>query len=286
MTKYSNRYLVPPGSNVLLNHQSSQAEGLVAWWPLRDGSSVAWDRSGYGYHVVSDSGETADPVFGGSSLVGAATFMGANTGFSDHINVPVHLRFTTDNNWAVSFWYYRGDMSGEDNAGNVYENKDISGSGTFIIMRDSNADEDTDGKVNFGMRATGQTGQTISGVNLAARIWHFQTNVWNGVTRIPHVYQDGLLAATGTTRAAGASFFAGGMDLHIGISANGGLRHWIGGLCDLRVYKRSTPFTDQQVYEMWHPHSRWDLYAPVKRYFFSGLPSITYISPFVASRRP
>ncbi len=246
----------------------------MAWWPLRDGGSVARDYSGYGYHVISDPTESADPVFGGSSLVGAATFMSANTGFSDHADVPVHLRFTTDDNWAVSFWYYRGDMTGESDQGNVYENKSGVSSNTFILMRDSTADEDTDGAIDFRARASGQAGQTLGGANLAARTWHFYTGVWNGVTRIPHLYQDGLLATSGTTRAAGASFFVGGDDLHIGISANHGNRHWIGGLCDLRVYKRSTPFTDQQVYEMWHPASRWDLYAPAKRYWQVSEPAI------------
>lgn len=261
--RYSSRYLVRPRTDIRLNYQSPQAEGLVAWWPLRDGSAVARDYSGYGYHIGRCPTQSADPTFDGSPMVGANSLMSANTAFSDHNDIPTQLRFSTDDNWAISVWKIAGDVSGEINEPNIFETKSPTTSNQFIYIRHNTTDANASGNA----RATGQTGQVILTSGLTSGKWHQIVYVWNGVTRIPYLYADGLLHATGTTRASGANFWATGDDLHIGISANHGLRHFIGGLCDLRIYKRSTPFTDQQVYEMWHPLTRWDLYRPAKRYW-------------------
>lgn len=261
MMRYSRNsgLYVPPSGDVQMEELSRQADGLRCWWPLRHATNVALDHALYQapYNISRCPSATADPDTTGGEC-GAASLFNTNTGYSDHADQPAKIRPTTSDHWAITCWAKFGDMTGETSGPTIigwYLAAD-----SWVLFRVY----EPDNQPYVQVKATGQSGQEVwapGPVLFDDDLWHHVALVWEGSPdRLPKLYIDGLLQNTGTTRAAGASFWVTSADFHIGWHSAHGARQYIGGLCDLRYYQRTSRITAQDIWDMYDPETRWDLY--------------------------
>jgi len=240
-----------------LNRDSMQARGLRAWWPTvaSRGAGTLRDLSNRGY-----AGTLTGPLWTPDPLTGA-TLDFDNT--DDYVNLGDSTTVvTTGQPFTLAWWERVKAGSG------VYPSRfrlPISG-GTeaFAVLRSSDAAYE---RLAFGKANSTNTVFRLMGApTLAASvdIWY----LWTLVGRVGP--EDVGTAANWAAYVNGASYTVEA-NTTFGSFGNTIARIGYDGadnaancqMADIRIYDR--PLSAAEVWQLWAPQTRWELYRPAKR---------------------
>ena len=229
----------PPSGNFTINRASWQARGLAAWWPLA-GNIHEYVRN---YPLATKSGNA---TLGTSSMGRVGVFPGADP---DHINtnsdIAQGLSYLT-----VSAWINTNTLSGGDGNLRYIVSNETASKGWQ--MRLSTGDD----KLYWYVYRSGWQGAVSTHV-LAVNQWYLATGVYNSAD--PNeikLYIDGRWNALKSCTPGAIAVSA----TTIGIGATPSIsdRPWSGFIRDVRVYDRA--LSAAEIYRLWNPATRYDLY--------------------------
>lgn len=249
-----------------INRNSPQAQGLVAWWPMRTASNydndlVASRQLSLGFLLGTTWG--AHPLLGRAPLLnGSTTYAAAVTTYDE---------FNFSGSHSVSCWFYA--------TGN---NSTVRGLGTH---------RDTIGAVNgqYGLyinstnvlfasiTAGGAFRSTLGATTVSLNTLYHATAVFDDEKDEQRIYlngrRDGVTTGfTHTLTAHADTVMWGGYNVGSGSSLFAGL------IADGRLYKRA--LTDAEVLELYLPQTRWELYLSPSVRPFAGAAGASLFSPF------
>lgn len=258
------RQFGPPVGAFGVNHDSPQAAGLVAWWPAlaSRGGGEAWRDlvSGFDLPFVN-GGSWISTGVGGI----ARKFTAASTQYALNTVVPVRAMPVT-----LAAWY-RFDPGAAAN--NELVQVTNSGGGQYYSLRAGiNAGGDTHTVVQRAIQSGIGAPQTVASDGVLYE-WRLAVAVFlSGSSRL--LYVDGKLAATSTDACTPQS---GEFDrTYIGGSMTEGTGFrfpFDGEIGEVRIYNRA--LTADDVYHMFDPATRWDLYRTAQRVGVSYAGAIT-----------
>lgn len=246
----------PPGP-AIQNKDTWQSNGLIAWWPvgptLRD-SSPGQLPDRVGGHVAAYAGS----MLTRPSQMGIAL---QNNGVGS-----TYLSFSTSAR--LSFPSSEGTMSYWCKLTNATPaTDDLSGFGIWMMP----ANFVSHYPLSSGLVYCGEmsTDRPINGVSPLADVdrtqWHLVTVVSRAGTDNYRFFQNGRLMAAGTR---------GGWPSMLGTARLFG-QHFAGNnyvvdgsCCDFRIWNRA--LTDAEVWELYQPSTRWDLYWRPQRVYVSN----------------
>lgn len=227
----------------VLNQDSEQARGLVAWLPL--GSAGGWyDFSRY-KRDFANVGTTLydDPVLGR-----VRDFSGTNQyvrAASSPVTVPP---------MSLCCW---GD-SDSDSADQILLSVQAAGTAGFlnsVMLQMAGAAVGDPVRIISGDASASSSAATTTGYTVGT--WHHCCGVTAAVDSRA-AYIDGGSKGTQTTSRTPT-----GIDqANVGVRADLGL-DFNGRIADARIYNRA--LTDDEVYRLWHPLTRWNLYYQLGR---------------------
>jgi len=242
-----------------LNSDSWQANGLIAWWPLipvNDARDLALNGK---FNLINTNNVTwiTDSAMGLVPLfdnVSSQYFTGIN---------PVNAY-----GFSVAIWFL--DDDGSTNDRNLIQIQDTSVSNHYLrVSRDDVASNVVIIRVSAGV------GSEVSTTNT------YQTNTWNHVTGtfnsadLREVWLNADNANRGTD-SANISVPLNIDSMDIGREGDSTpADFWSGSMADIRIYNRILSFA--QIYALWHPNTRWDLYKQIPDRRFQLSPVIATI---------
>ncbi len=228
------------GVDFELNTNSPQAAGLVAWWPMlaSRGMGKLRDMGGRGLDGTLGTG-TNSPAWSGDGVVGTAlSFDGG-----DYVNIAIT---SAAQSYTFIFW-----MKSSAAAGTVQYLIDFQ-SGRFVIAHQSSSS----GKLGY---YDGNDWRVLQSAPIDG-LWHHLAFVFNSVTATGMAYIDGVAGTSAVYSAANL-----GGTARIGNKYNGTGNGFNGSLGDGRIYLGVLP--PSIIYQMYDPATRWDLYAPIRRWW-------------------
>ena len=238
----------PTNTQFRLNRRSPQARGLVGWWPMLGdlGALTLNDHSGNSRSGTFPGG-TNNPTWIQSQRGPVLSYDGG-----DYIDLGTHSAFhsLTDNfaisvwGWVSSFPSFRGLLSSK-----------ISGANThWSLATDSPL-------LNFYLS---DTSNIAVDANPPTSTWfHLLGTRINGTS---YIYLNGV-RQTATTTGAPNNGDSRAVVLGRWRADLDGL-YWTGYLSDARIY--NVGLTDAEVAHIYNPATRYDLYAPIPRYWPVG----------------
>lgn len=250
------RHAAPPLGPFVANKDSSQYQGLVAWWPLHEIRGTRYDRKGYWSLTENGTVDARSGPFGG----GRASLWDAGT--TDYLEYqgtpPVNAVPLT-----MSCWFLAADVTNYyalvavlkyANAGtDDYFSLGINGAGAGDPVY---AEVANGANYNAASSATGYTANTW---NLAAGGFESATSRWATCN-----------AQSRGTNTTSRTPTAGSIDrTQIGsfVSQGGTYSPINGQIFDVRIYNRSISQTDNWL--MYDPATRWDLWYQTGRKVYS-----------------
>lgn len=239
----------PPNFPFELNRASPQAKGLVGWWPTMGscGANVLRDfslRANNGVFVATpdwvldpDYGWVVDLEEDSSEYVSIGAIPALN-----QIIGPI----------AMSAWVWGESF----NAGgfNAIINSGFDGTNQGFFLRVGYNDRISTGSyktVGGDYRLDWTYGEAFG-----TSTWALITGLYDGANW--KVYLNGIERAS-VAKAVGAAGCTSGITL----GSMGAGRLWDGKLADCRIYDRGLSPVD--VWQLWDPDTRYDLYLPVRR---------------------
>ena len=252
--KYDER----PTPPYLLNKDCSQAQGLVAFWPLGEILPTLYfdyvRGRGSGPFNLTQTGTMTRAV--GPFGQGLATSnTGVTTNYLSVSSTPVTATPITCACWIYPFsistyWNaWNSVQTGLDDYFNLY----INNPGNGVIGASTST------------TAAGEAIASATG-SLVANQWQHACVVWTSAT-LRAAYRDGWNKGTNTTSRTPSGLDA----MNVGIYP-GGFGPLNGRLAHLCIWNRA--LTDDEVFELYEPPTRWDLYYPTGRKTYSiGAPA-------------
>jgi len=232
-----------------INRDSSQAKGLVGWWPLTGKSGItAFDLSGHGNHCVFSN----EPVWKPNEFLGgqALDFDGVNDAVETGIGGVPGL---SPNNGTITAWFNQDDTSVE-HEGILAKDSSSGNIGDFFLGIEQ-SDGANPSTVRFEVQDSDTVTQVINSDSAVTTGRWTHVAVTFGVGGMT-MYVDGVLQAD--TNANTDGIVNDQHSLVIGSRRTSGVEPFDGLIGDCRIYKRQLP-----AGEIWHlfkPETRWDLY--------------------------
>ncbi len=231
----------PPSGNFTINRGSWQARGLTAWWPL----------AGNIHEYVRDY--PGGILFGNAALgtTGQGRALKLPGADPDYLNtystLGQGLSYLT-----ISAWAYTDTLAG--GAFNLRYVMGNEGPNQGWQMRLSTADNKL-----YWFVYSGAYRSATSSFTLAVNTWYHFVGVYNIAEAAPSqvkLYIDGRYNAQGAS--AGGAIAASANTIGIGAEPGFTDRVWSGAIRDVRIYERA--LGGQEIYRLWAPQSRYDLY--------------------------
>ena len=232
----------PPNTQFTLNRQSPQSRGLVAWWPM------IGDR---GASTVRNYGRSLDGTYAAGQVSGPSTWgtlpsFDAGGGYVDITGFS-----GTGGIWTFSAW-----MNSTTASNNQYL-ADFQ-TGRLVIAHAANV-----ASISYY-----DGGWHDIAAAVADSEWHLETWVLNGPANLGIIYRDAV--SLGSDTYSGAN--PGGAASVIGARYNGSqAQAFLGFMADIRIYNRA--LSAAEVWAMYDPATRWELYAPVMPQFYVLAPA-------------
>lgn len=249
----------PSGQPLVVNTGSPQAYGLVEvvsgralpqsdlqHAPFTFNGALVQGEFNYGPDPLSDTWLAFDQAGGNGGNISYRGINGQFIGQSDPCTVSCWLR------------YYQAPTAQRG----VWEIGDDGWSGWSMQLESF-----AGGVVSAGVVTTsgGATRYNTGGTSpFSDLFWHLVTVVWNPGAGLS-IYLDGIFQASNTTTTTGLRGVEGYKIFNN--TATGG-NNWEGQIADWRWYRRA--LTSADVYALYDPATRWDLYwTPSARTFFT-----------------
>ena len=234
-----------------LNKHSPQARGLVGWWPtlLNSGNKLP-DKSGFGNDGAFPGG-TPNPAWATSTQGSVLSY----DGNEDYISMGDSDLFTP-NFISISVWFKRVNndrrLVSKDNNSPVTDRDWLikltaSDTAQFSLWNQDNA-----------------IGTASGGTTISTTAFHIITGTWDGANI--RVYVDGIQQAEAAR--TGTSVNNSGTALELGRRQDAA-EHYSGLIGDVRIYNRA--LSPSEVYQLYAPQTRWELYEPIPRLFPVGV---------------
>lgn len=243
----------PPGP-AIQNKDTWQSMGMIAWWPvgptIRELSQPRVAERVGGHHAA----------YSGSLSIRGSQF---GLGLEPDGAAATHLTFTTSAR--LSFPSSEGTMS--------YWTKlfaatpatdDLSGFGMYVMP----ANFISHYPLSTGLVYCGEmsTDRPINGVSPLADVtrtdWHLVTVVSRAGTNNYRFFQNGRLMAQGTRGGWPSILTSARLYGQLFAGSSFAMNGWG---CDFRIWNRA--LTDGEVWELYQPSTRWDLYwRPARTY--------------------
>lgn len=231
----------PPTGGFVLNEDSWQAQGLRFWLPGIDGARL--DRSRDQRNPPTETGTVGHTI---APALNARAFDFTPTTYFDYGTFPFLSEFT------ISFW------TSPTINGSVYRTL-VSRGGVF----------ENDSNFAIGMRHIGgnvrpymyaKNGGTLVGTentsDITPGVWMHIVASWQASDQ--RLYHNGVQITSSTT----SNGTDGSQNLKIGNANSGGSDNpYDGDVLDVRIYDRA--FTAEQVWQLYEPSTRWDLFYRV-----------------------
>ncbi len=234
-----------------LNTDSPQAAGLIAWWPTlaSRGMNKLRDMGGRGLDGTFNGGLT----WGADGTMGAALTFNGTSGFVSIASMP-----TLSGIMSMSCWFNSATVT----AGARYMGGDCNVLGDtfqYILSLNNSA-----AKVTFQWSGA----YTLTGVaTLNANTWYHVLATRTGVAGAwtARIYINGLLDKQGTTATNPPAAQL------VSLGRPGGYNglYWNGALANVRLRNIAVPASI--AWQEWDPATRWDLYAPIRRWWAVGV---------------
>lgn len=225
-----------------LNRRSQQANGLIAWWPTLGsrGAGLLRDFAGR-FNLAPTAGPTwlADDFGLVTAMDGASSqyWSITNTGLDPYLGASSFTitcwvnRLTTADNKKI--W-------GKVSAGFVGPALRVDTTATLFQYRDSSA-----------------TARTVSTVALTSGAWALVACIFDADAALVGIQINNRARVTASV--AGFTFVSTTQKFTLGqIGSNAD--YFTGRLADVRIYNRV--LTEAEVWRMWDPATRWELYQP------------------------
>lgn len=247
--RLSRRYTPPSGDIFSINQVSPQSVGLVTWLPMQSQGRIS-DFSGRGKNATLPGG-SLNPSFSNSTVRGHVITFDGN---DDYLDLGTSSEFNL-NNYTVSVWI---KTSGDGLTANFQK----------IAYKGNSSTKDTlslylsSGRAVIEYYNAGPNYFAQSLTDLRDGRWHHIVGTRRAGVAM-NIYVDGRSIATGgdggdTTTVANA--------LVLGQRSNGD-SEFKGQMSDFRIYNR--PMGNSEVFQMYEPSSRWDLYKIKRRTMFA-----------------
>lgn len=243
-----------------LNRNSPQAKGLVAWWPtLASVGNTLRDLAGRGYNGVF-TGTVADPTLVRGVMGAALYFDKAN----DYLVVgPSGL----SNGWqaiSLSVWFRLWRFSDSDDYSGILYNS-TAASDTQMAGLSLHTAASALLRFDVGNGTTYRSVHTSGGVTVGP--WYHAAGVWRSGDP-PKIYLNGV-GTTGSSSLSGSLTVASAY--YLGWDAVRAIRKLPGYIAEARIY--DCVLSDSQVWQLWDPATRWDLYLPIQRFWAVKAPA-------------
>jgi hypothetical protein len=241
----------PPNYPFVLNQESQQAKGLVAWWPMigNFGSNVLRDftRNGDG----AFSGGAADPSWANEAIVGSTLVF---NGTSTNIDIPA---FQSTNNLSEFTAVAYVNLVSPGNGGVIFEKIQTSAVIGWLFWADSaqrlRGYVYTNGTDALSVATNTPSNEMIHAVMTYSDTGNRQVNLYiNGLEVSSYILQ---------TTATGLLGDDSPKNFRIGVDLFGGYLE--ASLGDCRVYNRVLP--PIEIYQLYASQTRWELYQPLHR---------------------
>ncbi len=259
-----------------INRESSQAQGLVGWWPFAGNSQTLFDFSGHPNNGSLENGA----VWGVNESLGgqAVDFDGADA------RVEINTNPTLDDlgPMSVSVWL-KPRSAGEGNLGRII-GKEGTGSpdGRWWIEVENTAPEVL--AVQFEKDLSGSTGafRTTDDNTIVLNVWQNIVVTWDGSNQGTgvHIYKNGFEQTYQDVGNDGSGVSDAGMPLTIGNRTDND-RGFDGLIDDVRIYNRV--LADAEVLALYDLSTRWDLYKSIdvreRKTISRQKPLVSFVTP-------
>lgn len=243
------------------NVESEQNVGLGAWWPplaSRFGGDVLRDMTGRGndgsFVGIGQPAWKTDAEHGS-----VLRFDGTN----DSINIDTIIGEIGISAGAISTWVkLDSSILADNNVHPIVEIGEGAVAGDLIGLRKT-----ADNTIIQRFRDGSNDDAIIADISDFDN-WHLLVGVWDVANVV--IYKDGVLVDTTALSGTPTLSIA-----RIGEDTQTAGSYYKGFLSDTRVYTTLTP---SQVYDLWHPRTRWELYQiPPRRWVLAPVaaPSVT-----------
>lgn len=238
-----------PFGSFKLNRQSKQANGLVGWWPGLGsrGTSTLRDLSSNNLNGTFTAGISwiTDPFRG--------VMLDIDGGVDHYVEIAHNSVLNLTSQMSFSAWVRR-DVAGSFDDLISKVNPAGGANGYWFTLRDDDFMQLSlaDGTITDHISTNEQITDT-------GRLYHLAATVDGTNIRF---YVDGQLDSTiAQVRNAGTNT----TNLRIGDSTRFASSEFNGKLDDPRI--SNLALADAEVYQLWSPATRWDLYKPIPRQF-------------------
>jgi len=241
----------PPNTQFTVNRNSPQAEGLVGWWPTVGQAGVVLRDYSQRNHNGAKSGSV---TLAHDTTLGSVFYY---EGSNDYYSISDHDDLSANPELSVSAWVNQENAGAERCV--IGKAHPVDGQYEWALHLNS-------GYVRFSTwTLAGNTHlyATSSGVELTAGRFHLCTACVNVDTPSLSVYVDGRLVATDTSTQS-TPYANGTGNVRIGERGDGG-QDYIGYIGPVRLANRM--WSAAEVYALYDPATRWELYQPVPRVF-------------------
>lgn len=242
------RMLIKPSGRIVLNKDSPQAAGLVAWYPFGAGLN-AIDEGPIGRYHLADVGS---PAFVYDKERGRVTDLA--TASSQRFNAAITP--VTSYGCTLTCWHMKDNATDVTFLVQLYNSADT---GQFMALMARASQEmraRKDGGTGSAQNADDSPGYTVGEWSFGAAVFVSATSMRVKANKRASVSNS---TDTGTMAVDGIS---------IGAEMFTTPRSYYGGLVDdVRVYNRA--LGDAELEEIYDPNKRFDLYYEVGRVFYS-----------------
>ncbi len=233
-----------------VNYGSSQALGLVGWWPMEPiGNITLYDLAPRNQHhgtlqqfSLTQTGGWSYGYEGGHSL--------AFDGTNDYVDMGVPSRTGSlnfgDVNFTVSLWVQDYNAT----TGGFYLDKGATTPGGYAIRADG-----TGSKPSFVSIGASITSTALSGIAINNGKWHHLCGFYQGGTKFMTIFVDGRQAVA-TVTAIAANDVNNTASLQIGAAAGANFVKAC-RIEDVRIYNRV--LSGREVWGLYDPMTRWQL---------------------------
>jgi hypothetical protein len=231
----------PNGIPFVLNTASQQARGLIGWWPFLASRHAPrlFDLSGRGFHGTLTNG----PTWGADATMGAALSLDGSNDYVD-CGVVSNLGLTGDCAFTFSVWVNPSALTNDGawlSYGNGPNNKVIALATNGTVFR----------VIHFANDNNFATAVTLN-------VWQLVTLTYDPNTSTETLYVNGIAKETWTPSNLN---MAAGDVLTIGKASWAGVVAAACKIGEARIYNR--PLTPGEVWRMYAPGTRWELYQLV-----------------------
>lgn len=229
----------------LVNWDSPQSRGLVAWYPFWLERSVpasvrGWLFGRYGLAPQNSPANIGDGVFGRSINFVASGSQSLLSGTTPVSAPPL----------SMSCWFRANDNVSNRALIGIHNSTALA-NGFLLIPAGA-----ISGKPLQFYTQTTTTGNASTTTGFSANTWHHGVGVTSSVAS-RSVYLDGGSKGTDATSSVPSST---PNSIAIGARYNSGTLglQWDGRIAEVRIYDRA--LSDAEVYSHWHPDTRFELY--------------------------